>query len=78
MNPADPTHPALLHIGATVVPLPMPEAGTPGVIRFPGADIWVEDASEDWLAVAFAAILCAQVREAEERNARHFARRRSA
>jgi hypothetical protein len=80
---ADPTHPAQLHIGSLTVALPMPEAGDAGIIRFPaaGADgprIWVDHVSEDWLAVAFLAVLRAQVREADDRTARQVPRRRTA
>jgi hypothetical protein len=73
----DPTRPAQLHIGLTVVPLPMPEAGERGDLRF-GDQIWVDHVSEDWLAVAFLAVLRAQGREADDRTARQIPRRRTA
>ena len=76
-HPPGPTSPAQLHIGLTVVPLPMPEAGDNGDLHF-GDNIWVDHVSEDWLAVAFAAVLCAQVREADDRTARQIPRRRTA
>jgi hypothetical protein len=55
----------------------LPEAGQNGSLRF-GEEIWVDHVSEDWLAVAFAAILRAQVREADDRTARQVPRRRTA
>ena len=74
----DPTAPALLHVGDRTVPLPLPEAGGPGAILFPGADIWIEGASEDWIAVGLMTFLRAQVREADDRTARQIPRRRTA
>lgn len=67
----DPTAPAQLHIGDHAIPLPMPEAGGPGAILFPGADIWIDGASRDWLAVAVSTLVLSQVREADERHDRH-------
>lgn len=76
-HPLGPTAPAQLHIGLTVVPLPMPEAGEHGDLRF-GDQIYIDHVSEDWLAVAFLAVLRAQTREADERTARQIPRRRTA
>jgi len=73
----DPTAPAQLHIGLTVVPLPMPEAGDRGDLRF-GDQIYIDHVSEDWLAVLFSAVLVAEGREADDRTARQIPRRRTA
>jgi hypothetical protein len=73
----DPTAPAQLHIGLTVVPLPMPEAGEHGGLRF-GDQIWVDHISVDFRAVLFSAVLVTMARESIERTARQIPRRRTA
>ena len=66
----DPLRPAHLHIGDMTVDLPLPEAGDPGVILFPGDafEVWIDDASAAWLAVTLHAILRAQSIEAIDRQ----------
>jgi hypothetical protein len=76
-HPAGPTAPAQLHIGLTVVPLPMPEAGEGGDLRF-GDQIYIDHVSEDFLAVLFSTVLVAQHRESDARTARQIPRRRTA
>jgi hypothetical protein len=73
----DPTAPAQLHIGLTVVPLPMPEAGERGDLRF-GDQVWIDHVSEEYLAVLFSTVLVAQLRESDDRTARQIPRRRTA
>jgi hypothetical protein len=73
----DPTAPAQLHIGLTVVPLPMPEAGERGDIRF-GDQIYIDHVSEEYLAVWLSTVLVAMGRESDYRTALQIPRRRTA
>jgi hypothetical protein len=73
----DPTAPAQLHIGLTVVPLPMPEAGEHGDLLF-GTEIYIDHVSAEYLACLLSATLLSQVRESDDRTARQIPRRRTA
>jgi hypothetical protein len=76
-HPLGPTTPAQLHIGLTVLPLPMPEAGEHGDLRF-GDQIYIDHVSEDYLAVWLSAVLVAMGRESDDRTAQQIPRRRTA